>query len=238
MAEKKLPRVSAVILAGGQSQRMGRDKAFIDFEGAPLIARVIERVQPLCTEIIIVANEANAYVQFGHRVIGDVYPGKGSLGGVFSGLQAAREPAALTVACDMPFLNSGLLQYLVSLIPQFDVVIPRALDPSGKMPRSSRGDKPPRVGMPHGVRQPIAKESNLQPTHAVYSKNCLPAMKARLLEDDLRLIGFHDALRVRVVESDEVDRFDPQHLSFFNANTPEDLLIAQAIGQSGNRLTG
>jgi len=54
-------------------------------------------------------------------------------------------------------------------------------------------------------------------------------MHARLLADDLRLIGFHDAVRVRVVETDEIDRFDPQHLSFFNANTPEDLSVAGRI---------
>jgi molybdopterin-guanine dinucleotide biosynthesis protein A len=216
---------------------MGRDKAFIEFDGAPLISHVIKRVQPLCAEVIIVANDAEAFVQFGHPVVGDVYPGKGSLGGLFSGLQAARGQAALAVACDMPFLNSGLLQYLVSLIPRFDVVIPRAEDPSGKVPRSSRGDKPGGKETPHRADQPIAKESNLHPTHAVYSKTCLPVMQARLKADDLRLIGFLDAVRVRVVEGEEVDRFDPQHLSFFNANTPEDFALAQAIKQSGEQST-
>jgi len=135
MTDETLPRVSAVILAGGQSRRMGRDKAFIEFEGAPLIARVIERVKPVCSEVIIVANDVDAYAHFGVRVVGDAYPGKGSLGGTFSGLQVAREDYALAVACDMPFLNAALLRYLISLAPQFDVVIPRAQDPSGKVPR-------------------------------------------------------------------------------------------------------
>lgn len=229
MTDETLPRVSAVILAGGQSRRMGRDKAFIEFEGAPLIARVIERVKPVCSEVIIVANDVDAYAHFGVRVVGDAYPGKGSLGGTFSGLQVAREDYALAVACDMPFLNAALLRYLISLAPQFDVVIPRAQDPSGKAPRFSRGDPPAGGRKSRRAEQPIAKESNLHPTHAVYSKTCLPAMHARLLADDLRLIGFHDAVRVRVVETDEIDRFDPQHLSFFNANTPEDLSVAGRI---------
>jgi molybdopterin-guanine dinucleotide biosynthesis protein A len=227
MSAETLPRVSAVVLAGGQSQRMGRDKAFIEFEGAPLIARVIERVQFVCAEVIVVANDTDAYARFGARIVGDVYPGKGSLGGIFSGLQAARESYALAVACDMPFLNTALLRYLISLAPQFDVVVPRAKDPSGKVPRSSRGKKPQNRKTARRPDQPIAKESDLHPTHAVYSKGCLAPMEARLRADDLRLIGFHEAVRVRVVEPGEVDQFDPKHLSFFNVNTPEDLRIAQ-----------
>jgi molybdopterin-guanine dinucleotide biosynthesis protein A len=223
------PRVSAVILAGGKSRRMGRDKAFLAFDGAPLIARVIERVRSLCAEVIIVANDADAYAPFGARVVGDVYPGKGSLGGVFSGLQAARAEFVLAVACDMPFLNPALLRYLISLIPQFDVVIPRASSPSGKTPRSARGD-PWRgeIGLPR-ADQPLAKDRDLHPVHAVYSKRCLAPMEARLRADDLRLISFHDAVRVRVVGSDEVDRLDPKHLSFFNVNTPQDLELANQL---------
>jgi molybdopterin-guanine dinucleotide biosynthesis protein A len=204
-----MPRVSALVLAGGQSRRMGRDKAFLDFDGAPLIARVIARVRQVCGEVIVVANGAEAYGRFGVRVIGDAYPGKGSLGGIFSGLQAAHEEYALAVACDLPFLNAALLRYLISLAPQADVVIPRAHAPIGER----RGGVTP----------------SLQPTHAIYSKRCLEPMRARLLTDDLRIINFFDEVRVRVVEPDEVARFDPQLLSFFNVNTPGDLKVAKLL---------
>jgi molybdopterin-guanine dinucleotide biosynthesis protein A len=234
MNDDSLPRVSAIVLAGGNSRRMGRNKAFIEFEGKPLIARVIERVQPLCSEVIVVANDADAYARFGTRVVGDVYPGKGSLGGIFSGLQAAREPFALAVACDMPFLNTALLRYLISLAWQFDVVIPRAQDPSGKVPRSMRDEKA-HGSAPRQFDQPIAKERNLHPTHAVYSKQCLAPMHARLRADDLRAISFHEGLRVRIVETDEVNRFDPKHLSFFNANTPEDLEAARFLEERNSQ---
>ena len=229
MANEISPRVSAVILAGGQSRRMGRDKAFIDLGGVPLVARVIERVEPLCTEIILVTNEAAAYEQFGCRIVADVYPGKGSLGGIFSGLQAAREQYALAVACDMPFLNRGLLSYLISLAPSFDVVIPRAEDQSGKAPRFPDRDGATTRKRAWPADRPIAKETNLHPMHAIYSRNCSAAMQTRLRENDLRAIGFHDLVRVRVVEAAEVDRFDPQHLSFFNANTPQDLEAARVL---------
>jgi molybdenum cofactor guanylyltransferase len=229
MTDANPPRTSAVILAGGESRRMGRDKAFIDLDGVPLVMRVIERVAPLCTEMILVTNDPGAYAQFGCRLVADVYPGKGSLGGIFSGLQAAREQYALAVACDMPFLNQELLGYLISLAPAFDVVIPRAREESGRAPRSPDPAAPLREKSPRAVDRPIAKEISLHPMHAVYSRDCVPAMQTRLLQNDLRAIGFHDLVRVRVVEPSEVDRFDPRHLSFFNANTPEDLETARVI---------
>lgn len=225
------PRVSALILAGGRSHRMGQDKAFIPFDGKPLVARVLARVQPICAETIIVANDADRYAQFGTRIVGDVYPGKGSLGGIYSGLAAAQEPYALAVACDMPFLNHDLLRYMMSLAPQYQVVIPRAKDPSGKSPRrwpprDSREGPP--IEHPDWIP---AKRIDLHPTHAIYSRDCLPVMQARLQRDDLRIISILDDLRVRIVEADEVDRFDPQHLSFFNMNTPQDLEFARRLAQ-------
>ncbi len=235
MTDRFLPRVSAVILAGGESRRMGREKAFVELGGVPLVKRVIEGVAPICTEIIFVTNDAARYTQFGYRTVADVYPGKGSLGGIFSGLQAAREEYALAVACDMPFLNPKLLSYLFSLAPSFDVVIPRAKDPSSSAPRLHERFGAAVQKRPRSADRPIAKETNLQPMHAVYSKNCVPAMQTRLLENDLRAIGFHDLVRVRVVEPAEVDRFDPQHLSFFNANTPEDLETARAFVEKATK---
>ena len=133
------------------------------------------------------------------------------------------------VACDMPFLNEALLRYLIALIPQFDVVIPRAFSASVKTPRSARGDEAREGIIPPQRHQLFAKEIDLHPLHAVYSKRCLPAIEERLHADDLRAISFHDAVRVRVVEPAEVERFDPKHLSFINVNTPEDLKLANAI---------
>jgi molybdopterin-guanine dinucleotide biosynthesis protein A len=211
------PRVSAVVLAGGQSRRMGRDKAFLDFDGITLIERVIERVQSVCAETIIVANDLEMYARFGPRVVRDVYPGKGSLGGIFSGLQAASAEYVLAVACDLPFLNDALLRYLIALAPLADVVIPRSHAPTGKAKDATR------------YEQLAVKESGLQAMHAIYSKGCLEPMRARLLADDLRIINFFDEVRVRVVEPHEVARFDPQMLSFINLNRPGDLATALSL---------
>jgi molybdopterin-guanine dinucleotide biosynthesis protein A len=220
MDDVTFPRVSALVLAGGQSRRMGSDKAFLDFAGTSLIERVIERLQSVCAETIIVANDVERYARFGLRVVRDVYPNKGSLGGVFTGLQSASAEYALAVACDLPFLNDALLRYLIALAPLADVVIPRSHAPTGKAKDATRYD------------QLAVKESGLQAMHAVYSKACLEPMRARLLADDLRIINFFDEVRVHVVEPHEVARFDPHMLSFVNVNRPGDLAMALSLMNS------
>jgi molybdopterin-guanine dinucleotide biosynthesis protein A len=221
MIESTLPRVSAVILAGGKSRRMGRDKAFLEIDGELLVERVIARVRRVCEEVVLVSNNRDSYARFGVRVVGDVYPNKGSLGGIYSGLQTIQGTHALAVTCDMPFLNEALLRHLISLAPQADVIVPRARDLSSNLKRGAaqRPDKP------------MAKEKDLHPTHAIYSKSCIEPMRARLLADDLRIIGFYEVVKVLIVEPAEIDQFDPKHLSFFNANTPEDLIVASSLSR-------
>lgn len=227
--EEFLPRVSAVILAGGKSRRMGRDKSFLEFDGKPLISRVIEQAGKVCAETIIVANEVELYRQFGLRVVSDVFPGKGALGGLYSGLLAAQAENVLALACDLPFLNPDLLRYLISLTPEYDVIIPRVRGFSGHAPRSSSERKPRVDTIPPRPDQILAKEADLHPLHAIYSKRCLPVIAERLQLDDLRLISILPDVRTRIVEVDEIDRFDPKHISFFNANTPADFEIAQRL---------
>jgi molybdopterin-guanine dinucleotide biosynthesis protein A len=215
--------VSGIILAGGASRRMGRDKAWIEIEGRPLVERVVERLGLVCKEILLVTNHPEPSKRLGARLVSDTFPGKGSLGGIFSGLEAARFDRAIVVACDMPFLNAALLRYMLSFSAEDDVVIP-----SAPMLRKPRGSMREDSGQPNADR-PTAKDIDLHPLHAVYSKHCLAPIKARLAADDLRMISFHPDVRVRVVNSAEVERFDPDHLSFFNVNTPEDLVLAESL---------
>ena len=134
-------------------------------------------------------------------MVTDIYPGKAALGGVYSALETAHHNHVLVVACDMPFLNVDLLQYMIGLAPTADVIIPSI--------------EPP---------QP-------EPLPAVYSKNCLPAIKSRLLANQLRIVDFFDDVSVRYVERDEVAKFDPDFYSFVNMNTPEDWRRVQAIAK-------
>jgi molybdopterin-guanine dinucleotide biosynthesis protein A len=117
--------VCGIILAGGTSSRLGRDKASIQVAGLSLIERVIQRLRTVVTDIVLVANEPDRFSHLGLPVAEDVYHGVGTLGGLHAGLNATRAAYGLVVGCDMPFLNPALLRYMISQRAGYDVVIPR-----------------------------------------------------------------------------------------------------------------
>lgn len=198
--------VSGIVLAGGLSRRLGRDKAVEPIGGEPLIARCIGRLSAVADEIIVVVNGIERGKQLplpsSCRVAVDVYVDSGSLGGIFSGVSAMGDGWGVVVACDMPFLNIALLRYMLSLREGFDAVVP-VLD-----------------GRP-------------EPTHALYSKTCLQCIEHRLQAADLKIARFFDDVSVRYVSQKEVDAHDPDHLSFFNVNTQADLDRALALAAEG-----
>ncbi len=197
---------SGVILAGGLSRRLGRDKALVSISNQPLIQRVIERVEQLSQEILVVVADQNRAADLPlaqeHQVVLDRYPGTGSLGGIFSGLDAASNGWTIVVACDMPFLNLALLRRMMALTEDADAVVP-LID-----------------GRP-------------EPTHALYSKACLPFIEPRLISGDLKISGFYDQVRVRYLSEEDVAALDPEFPSFFNVNTPEDLDRALSLAAQG-----
>ena len=198
VSDRKRYAISGVILAGGRSTRLGRDKAFLQLNGRPLIERIVATTAQVTEEVIIVTNDIEAYEGLNARLVTDFYPGKGALGGIFSGLRAASGQHALVVACDMPFLNTGLLRYMAELSPDYDIVIPRL----GKL---------------------------TEPLHAIYSQVCLPAIENQLNRENLRIASFFTEFRVRYVGREEIEDFDPDHLSFFNINNQSDLARAREI---------
>jgi molybdopterin-guanine dinucleotide biosynthesis protein A len=117
--------VSCIVLAGGEGKRLGTDKAFLRIGGRVLIEGIVEKIACIGDEIIIVTNSPQRYGYLEARLVGDIYPGTGALGGLYSGLRAARHDYGLVVACDMPFLDLRLLRYMILLSPGQDVVIPR-----------------------------------------------------------------------------------------------------------------
>lgn len=118
-------KITGVIQAGGKSTRMGgRPKALIELGGRRIVERVVAALAPAVDDILIVTNTPELYTFLGLPMVGDVYPDRGSLGGIYSGLRAAGE-VALTVACDMPFLHPEVVRLVVSRAGEGDVVIPR-----------------------------------------------------------------------------------------------------------------
>ena len=117
--------ISCIVLAGGESKRLGTDKGFLQIGDRFLIEDITEKMARIGDEVIIVTNSPHRYSYLNTRLVGDIYPGKGALGGIYSGLRAARHDYSLAVACDMPFLDLSLLRYMILLSPGQDVVIPR-----------------------------------------------------------------------------------------------------------------
>jgi molybdopterin-guanine dinucleotide biosynthesis protein A len=104
---------------------MGRDKAFLELDGRAMIEIVIERMAEVCEEVWIVADDARRYAHLDVPVVEDRFRGVGVLGGLHAGLTAATHELALAVACDMPFLNPGLLRAFADWAEGYDVAVLR-----------------------------------------------------------------------------------------------------------------
>jgi molybdopterin-guanine dinucleotide biosynthesis protein A len=196
VVKQRVAAISAVVLAGGASKRLGMDKALLEINGEWLLQRTLNTLAALSDDLLVVARDKATLADLAVRVVQDVVPGRGTLMGIYTGLQSMRHQRGLFVACDMPFLNPSLLRYMILLSSDFDVVVPR-------------------IG------------SETEPLHAVYSKACLAPIARALDLGQLRVIQFFKEVRVRYVEQQEVEAFDPQHLSFFNINTVADLETAR-----------
>ena len=196
--------ISCIILAGGKGLRLGRDKAVEIINDRHLLQQVVSRVSFLNSNIIIVTATKQPFPQFiGYPKIGivtDTYPGKGPLGGIYTGLATSDSIYNLVVACDMPFLNQALLRYMVQLSANFDLVVPRW-------------------------------DGMVEPLHAIYSKGCLAPIESLLKQGTLSVNKLFTLVKVRYVEAEEIDRFDPKHLSFFNINTEADLKMARELAK-------
>lgn len=120
------PTVNAcgVILAGGQSSRMGTNKALLQLEGEPLVARLARRFTAWFPQVIVVTNTPETYAFLGLPMVGDRIPGLGPLGGLEAGLTTSRYEHAFFCAVDMPFVSEGLVRHMLALAPGHDLVVP------------------------------------------------------------------------------------------------------------------
>ena len=181
----------------------GRNKAFLELDGQPLIEIVIERVAQVCAEVLVVAGDTAPYAGLGVPVVADRFPGVGVLGGLHAGLEAAAYDLALAVGCDMPFLNPDLLRAFARWAEGFDAVVLRY-----ESPLSS----PPQAGGIEG--------GYIEPLHAAYRRTCLPAMEAVIRAGKRRIVSFFSRVGVRYITLEDVAPIDPHLDSFRNVNTP------------------
>jgi molybdopterin-guanine dinucleotide biosynthesis protein A len=119
--------ITGVILAGGKSSRMGQNKALMSLGGKRLVDRVVEVMRSVFDDLLMVTNTPGVYADLGLPMVRDVWPEKGSLGGVYSAIYHVATPYCLVVACDMPFLQTAVLRYLITQRNDYDVVVPDVL---------------------------------------------------------------------------------------------------------------
>lgn len=185
---------TGIVLAGGRSVRMGRDKATLELSERTLLSRAVQALSLVCPEVIIAGGDESLADGFGPEVrwVPDPPGAAGPLAGVTAGLQAASHNACLIVACDMPFLNPALLSHLVDRLGTFDAVVP----------------------MSRGVSQYL---------HAAYSRSAVATAQALLRLEARSVHELVVRLQVLHLSEEHCSRFDPEGLSCFNMNTPADL---------------
>jgi molybdopterin-guanine dinucleotide biosynthesis protein A len=118
------PTCSVLFLAGGKSTRMGTPKAWLEFDGRPLLAHLVERMLPLFPEAIVVTAPGEDVPDTPARVVYDENPGEGPVAGLVVGLREVSCPLAFATSCDAPFLSPSLARYLAEAAEGFDVVVP------------------------------------------------------------------------------------------------------------------
>ncbi|MHB8105580.1 MAG: molybdenum cofactor guanylyltransferase [Dehalococcoidales bacterium] len=120
--------INCIILAGGKSTRFGHDKVLEKIGNTSLLEQVISHVDPICKDIIIVTAKGRTFAQLANRpkikIISDIFPGQGSLGGIYTGLTTSESFYNLVVAADMPFLNESLLRYMIKVADGYDFILP------------------------------------------------------------------------------------------------------------------
>jgi molybdopterin-guanine dinucleotide biosynthesis protein A len=196
--------LTVCIQAGGQSSRMGEDKALKSFLGRPLIQRVVERLSSIADEVIVTTNRLEEYAFLNLPLFPDLKPGRGALGGLYTAIASARHPLVAVVACDMPFASATLLEAASSLLveKEVDVVIPKS-------------------------------DEGYEPLHAVYRREmCLPAIESAIDADQWKAISWFPQVKVHVLTAAEIKRYDLLGLAFWNVNTPEEFSKAEEIARS------
>ena len=198
------PRVTVVIQAGGESRRMGRSKATVPFAGRPLICRLVERLAPAADEVIITTNEpdnlgflAEEFPELDIKLVRDSFDFRGALPGLYTALQAARNPYVAVVACDMVFASASLVvaESLMMAETGADVVVP-------------------------------VNKHGFEPFHALYRRSgCIPAVRRALDRGERRAQSFFDDEDVEIAEfsQERVLEVEPRGGCFINANTPDEL---------------
>jgi molybdenum cofactor guanylyltransferase len=201
--------VDAAILAGGRARRFGgADKSTLRVGHATILERQLDALAGVADTVFVVAGDPTPFEGLGLRVVPDRLADAGALGGIYTALVEAQSPSVLVVACDLPFLTTGLLAELAGLAGEaHDAVVPRSLD----------------------GRQPLC---------AVYARRLAGTVLRQIESGHLKIQELLGAIRLRELGPDELARFDPDGRLFHNVNTAGDLELARRFAAHADRNAG
>lgn len=201
-----LEGISGVILAGGRNSRFPIQKAFIRIGGVAIIERNLGIMRPLFRDIMVSTNSPESYFYLGMPLVGDVLPSRGPMSGIYSALINSLAPAVFIVACDMPFVETGVISLVCGKYREriceerFDAAIPLF------------GGEP-------------------QPLLGIYCKTALSALEYGIMHNKVSLKQFLGEIRTLYIEEVAVRAADPKGKSFVNINTLDEFeLIAGTEG--------
>jgi molybdopterin-guanine dinucleotide biosynthesis protein A len=192
--------VTGVLLAGGKSRRMGEDKRYLVVGKQTLLERGLGVLRSIFQEVLVVIGQDSPLLGVDARVVRDLVPDCGSLGGLYTGLTQATTPWIFVVACDMPFLDQAVIGQFTSRRATADIVMAKL------------GPRLHPMHALYGKRCLPALEEMI---------------RARQLK--IQEMVSHASLRVEYVTEADLLTIDPSGRSFQNVNTPEDLEVARSL---------
>jgi molybdenum cofactor guanylyltransferase len=191
------PHAAGVVLAGGQSRRMGKPKAALTIGGEPLLGRVARLLLLAVPKVVVVGPPEVCRLVPDLAVLQDLHPQIGPLGGIETGLLSVTADLVVVVACDMPFINPDLVRAMLRYAqdnPEADVVALHSQERAG--------------------------EGMMEHLHAVYRRSCLTAVTSAIAGGSYALHGLFSQLRVQAFPEALTRQLDPSGRSTLNANSP------------------
>ncbi len=192
--------ISAIVLCGGQSSRMGyKNKCFFKLGELSFIEIITDKLSTIFDNILLVAKDPKEYIPLGYKVVTDVFKESSSLTGIHAGLLFSSTKYNFIVGCDTPLIKLELIKYLVSTLDSnYQVVVPKV-------------------------------KGYFEPLCAIYSKDCIPIIEDMLTKKSFKISKLFSEVNTRTVEDSILKKYDPSLHSFFNINTEEDYKKALKI---------
>jgi molybdopterin-guanine dinucleotide biosynthesis protein A len=185
---------TAIILAGGQSSRLGTDKQFLRLAGGTLVDYIVSRLKDHFEEIIVVTSKPEDYKAADIKAVGDVLKGCGPLGGIHSGLASSKSRFSYVIACDMPYINPGYITYMKALL-------------AGSQ----------------DAQAVITRFGNwIEPFNAFYSRELIPLIEKQLEGGEQRIGSMLEKAKTLYIEEKKAREFSPDWNMFININTRQE----------------